>query len=75
MAESDLTTRFMPAQWRRDLDLFLVERAAGMNGYLLARQRLASVAHLQSLSESELASMGLSRGDISSFVFEDILPE
>lgn len=75
MAENDLTTRFMPAQWRRDLDLFLVERAAGMNGYLLARQRLASVAHLQSLSESELASMGLSRGDISSFVFEDILPE
>jgi uncharacterized protein YjiS (DUF1127 family) len=75
MAESDLITRFMPAQWRRDLDLFLVERAAGMNGYLLARQRIASMAYLQSLSESELASMGLSRSDIPSFVFEDILPE
>ena len=64
----------MPANWRHDLDLFLVERAAGMNGYLLARSRLASVAHLQSLSDSELAAMGLTRDDIAAFVFEDILP-
>lgn len=75
MAEIDVTTRFTPAQWRRDLDLFLAERAAGMNGYLLARQRLASVAHLQSLTEAELASMGLTRADIPAFVFEDMLSE
>ncbi|MGK8232738.1 DUF1127 domain-containing protein [Roseovarius sp. MS2] len=75
MAETDLTTRFMPANWRRDMDLFLAERAAGMNGYILARPRLASVAHLESLSESELAAMGLTRADIPSFVFEDLLPE
>lgn len=75
MAETDLTPRFMPAHWRRDLDLFLAERAAGMNGYLLARQRLASVAHLQSLNDSELASMGLKRADIPAFVFEDMLSE
>ncbi|MFU8777355.1 MAG: DUF1127 domain-containing protein [Roseovarius sp.] len=75
MAETEIKTRFMPADWRRDLDLFLTERAAGINGYLLARPRLASVAHLQSLSASELAAMGLSRSDIAAFVFEDILPE
>lgn len=75
MADIDLTTRFMPAGWRYDLDLFLAERAAGMNGYLLARSRLASVAHLESLSASELAAMGLTRADIAAFVFEDILPD
>lgn len=75
MADIDLNTRFMPADWRRNLDLYLAERAAGMNGYLLARQRLASVAHLQSLSESELACMDLTRADIPSFVFEDILSD
>ncbi|ARE82486.1 conserved hypothetical protein [Roseovarius sp. EC-HK134] len=75
MGDTDLTTRFMPANWRHDLDLFLVERAAGMNGYLLARPRLASVAHLQSLSASELEAMGLTRADIAAFVFEDILPD
>jgi hypothetical protein len=75
MGDTDLTTRFMPASWRHDLDLFLAERAAGMNGYLLARPRLASVAHLQSLSASELEAMGLTRADIAAFVFEDILPD
>ncbi|WP_297772479.1 DUF1127 domain-containing protein [uncultured Roseovarius sp.] len=75
MADTDLNTRFLPARWRHDLDLYLAERAAGMNGYILARQRLASVAHLQSLSDYDLSRMGLRRADIPAFVFEDILPD
>lgn len=65
---------FMPAGWRRDLDLFLAERAPGMNGYVLSRNRLASVARLSMLSDAELDELGLARADIPAFVFEDILP-
>lgn len=75
MAETDLTTRFLPPTWRRDLDLFMAERAPGMNAYMLTRQRLLSVARMQSLSDSELAAMGLCRADIPAFVFEDLLPD
>ena len=75
MTDTDLHTRFLPATWRRDLDLYLAERAGGMNGYMIARQRLASVARLHSLSDAELAAMGLRRKDIPAFVFEDILPD
>ncbi len=74
MTDTDLHTRFLPASWRRDLDLYLAERAGGMNGYMIARQRLASVARLHSMSDAELAAMGLRRKDIPAFVFEDILP-
>ena len=74
MADQDLHTRFLPATWRRDLDLFLAEHAAGMNGYMISRQRLGSLAEMYSLSDSELAAMGLAREDIPAFVFEDILP-
>ncbi len=74
MADQDLHTRFLPATWRRGLDLFLAEHAAGMNAYMISRTRLASLAQMHSLSDSELAAMGLSRKDIPAFVFEDILP-
>lgn len=73
MADQDLYTRFSPAPWRRDLDLFLAEHAAGMNGYLISRKRLASLAEMYELSDSELSAMGLARKDIPAFVFEDIL--
>ncbi|MDR9393006.1 DUF1127 domain-containing protein [Roseovarius sp. SYSU LYC5161] len=65
---------FLPTSWRRDLDLFLAERAQGMNAYMLSRNRLASVARLAMLSDAELAELGLAREDIPAFVFEDILP-
>ncbi|WP_294615303.1 DUF1127 domain-containing protein [Roseovarius sp.] len=74
MAEQDLHTRFLPAQWRRDLDLFLAEHAAGMNAYLITRTRLESLVQMYALNDSELAAMGLARRDIPAFVFEDILP-
>lgn len=73
MADQDLYTRFPSAPWRRDLDLFLAEHAAGMNAYLISRKRLASLADMYGLSDSELAAMGLARKDIPAFVFEDIL--
>ncbi|GAW34812.1 hypothetical protein RA2_01864 [Roseovarius sp. A-2] len=75
MAETDLTPRFLPAGWRRDLDLFMAERAPGMNAYMLTRRRLLSVAQMHSLSDSELAAMGLRRADIPAFVFEDLLSD
>ncbi|MFU8835652.1 DUF1127 domain-containing protein [Roseovarius autotrophicus] len=68
-------TRFLPAGWRRDLDLFLTERAPGMNGYMLSRRRIDSVMRLQALSDRDLAAMGLQRADIPAFVFEDVLPD
>jgi hypothetical protein len=75
MTISCVTPRFLPAGWRRDLDLFLAERAAGMNGYMLSQRRVESVMRLQSLSDRDLAAMGLKRRDIPAFVFEDVLPE
>ncbi|RXV66541.1 hypothetical protein C6W92_03490 [Roseovarius sp. A46] len=74
MTETDLTVRFLPATWRRDLDLFMAERAPGMNAYMLSRARLSSVARMHALSDAELAAMGLARRDIPAFVMEDILP-
>ncbi|MDA3859012.1 MAG: DUF1127 domain-containing protein [Roseovarius sp.] len=74
MADQDLHTRFLPVTWRRDLDLFLAEHAAGMNAYMISRKRLASLVEMYSLSDNELAAMGLARKDIPAFVFEDILP-
>lgn len=74
MTETDLTVRFIPEAWRRDLDLFMAERAPGMNAYMLTRARLASVVRMHALSDADLAAMGLSRRDIPAFVMEDILP-
>lgn len=74
MTDTDLHTRLLPATWRHDLDLYLAERAGGMNAYMIARQRVLSVARLHSLSDAELAGMGLRRRDIPAFVFEDVLP-
>jgi len=74
MTETDLTVRFLPAGWRHDLDLFMAERAPGMNAYMITRARLASVARMHALSDAELAAMGLDRRDIPAFVMEDILP-
>jgi|GEM_PF-620337 len=67
--------RFLPAGWRRDLDVFLAERAAGMNGYMLSQRRVESVMRLQAMSDRDLAAMGLRRRDIPAFVFEDVLPD
>jgi len=75
MTETDLTVRFLPANWRHDLDLFMAERAPGMNAYMLTRARLASVARMHAMSDAELAAMGLDRRDIPAFVMEDILPD
>lgn len=75
MTADRLDPRFLPAGWRRDLDTFLAERAAGMNAYMLSRRRVESVMRLQALSDRDLAAMGLSRADIPAFVFEDLLTE
>ncbi|MDZ7709002.1 MAG: DUF1127 domain-containing protein [Roseovarius sp.] len=75
MTETDQIVQFMPATWRHDLDLFMAERAPGMNAYMLTRHRLASVARMHALSDADLAGMGLTRSDIPAFVFEDILPD
>ena len=74
MTDHDLTIAFARPGWRADLDLYLVERAPGMNGYMLSRARLASVARMSLLSDADLAELGLTRADIPAFVFEDLLP-
>lgn len=75
MTETEPTVQFIPATWRHDLDVFMAERAPGMNAYMLTRHRLASVARMHALSDAELAAMGLRRRDIPAFVFEDMLPD
>ena len=40
MTADRLDPRFLPAGWRRDLDTFLAERAAGMNAFMLSRRRV-----------------------------------
>lgn len=75
MTATDLTIQYLPTGWRRDLDTFMAERAAGMNAYMLTRHRLASVARMYALSDADLRAMGLARRDIPAFVFEDMLPD
>ena len=75
MTEQNLHVALLPHGWRAALDQYLAERAHGMNGYLITRQRLASIAQMHSLSDAELAEMGLRRADIPAFVFEDVFPE
>lgn len=75
MTEKSLPIRFLPAGWRQELDLFLAERAAGMNANALSQRRIESVMALNALSDGDLAAMGLRRRDIPAFVFEDMLPE
>jgi uncharacterized protein YjiS (DUF1127 family) len=42
---------------------------------MLSQRRVESVMRLHSLSDRDLAAMGLKRRDIPAFVFEDVLPE
>lgn len=75
MTEPDLEIQYLPKSWRRDLDLFLAERAPGMNAYMLSRHRLSSVARLQAMTDRQLDAMGLTRSEIPAFVFEDLLTD
>ncbi|MFO7757271.1 MAG: DUF1127 domain-containing protein [Roseovarius sp.] len=75
MTEPDLNIQYLPTSWRRDLDLFMAERAPGMNAYMLSRHRLSSVARLQAMTDRQLAAMGLTRAEIPAFVFEDLLTD
>ncbi len=70
-----ISIAFCTPEWRSALDLYLAERAHGMNSYMLSRSRLASVARMHLFTDEELADMGLTRGEIPAFVFEDVLPE
>ena len=73
MTDPAPTIQCLSSTWRRDLDLFMAERAPGMNAYMLSRTRLASVMRMHAMSDAELAGLGLRRADIPAFVFEDIL--
>ena len=75
MTDPTIDIGFVPQQWRRNLDLYLAERAPGMNAYMISRARLASVARLHMLSDAELAKLDLTRAGIPAFVFEDLLPD
>lgn len=75
MTEPDLQIQLLTPAWRRDLDLFMAEHAPGMNAYMLTRHRLSSVIRLHSMTDRQLAGMGLTRADIPAFVFEDLLTD
>lgn len=75
MTETTISIAFADPTWRSALDRYLAEHAHGMNGYMISRMRLASVARMNQMSDAELAALGLSRDGIPAFVFEDLLPE
>ncbi|MEI4232117.1 DUF1127 domain-containing protein [Roseovarius sp. D22-M7] len=75
MTEPEMHIHLLPHDWRRDLDLFMTERAPGMNAYMLSRHRLSSMARLHAMTDRQLAAMGLTRADIPAFVFEDLLTD
>lgn len=75
MNDQSCSIAFLTPDWRQTLDLYLAERAHGINAYMISRARLASVARMNLMSDAELAALDLRREDIPAFVFEDLLPE
>lgn len=60
---------------RTRIDLFLAEKGQGFNAASYMRARLPSILWLEAMSDSELATFGLTRDDILPFVFEDCFAE
>ncbi len=60
------------ARLRDRLDQYFAGQGMGFNAYLERRTRMERLRHLESLSDAELASRGLERGEIPRHVFRDL---
>ncbi|AUC54825.1 MAG: hypothetical protein ACU0CC_12440 [Sagittula sp.] len=54
------------------IDWFLAERGLGFNPGTLRRARLREIIQLETLSDSDLERIGLTRDDILPHVFRDL---
>lgn len=72
MQTDQITVRFPHPGWRQRLDLYFADLGQGMNAGLMIRNRLAEVAALETLSDAELALLGMDRSDIPARVFKDV---
>lgn len=66
------TTDFSP-RMRAQIDRFFATLGQGFNAYLEARSRRDQIERLQSMSDAELARLGISRDRIVQHVFRDRL--
>ena len=66
------TTDFSP-RMRAQIDRFFATLGQGFNAYLEARSRRDQIERLQSMSDAELAWLGISRDRIVQHVFRDRL--
>lgn len=57
---------------RERLDRFFIGLGQGFNAFLVARSRRDELIRLESMSDAELAQMGLKREDIPRYVFRDM---
>jgi len=64
---------FVPDTWRKKLDLYLLEHAHGMNGYMLSRMHFERLMRLHAMTDPELALLGLTREDIIPYVMGETI--
>lgn len=57
---------------RAQLDLFFATKGQGVNAYAMRRGRLAELARLDAMSDTELGRLGITRAEIPTHVFRDI---
>lgn len=72
MNQNDPTITFHRPGLGQKIDLYLVGLGLGFNSGVEKRRRLHEAYALDSLSDCQLALMGLSRADIPAFVFADL---
>ena len=58
---------------RAQLDRFFSSVGQGFNAYLESQGRVEEIERLSSMSDKQLAEMGLRREDIPRYVFRDLI--
>ncbi|MGY3439449.1 MULTISPECIES: hypothetical protein [unclassified Marinovum] len=72
MQLSTVEFRFPHPGWRQRLDTYFAGLGQGVNADAHIRARLGEVAGLETLSDAELALLGMERSDIPARVFHDL---
>ena len=73
MSKSDVRISFHRRGLSERIDLYLLGLGMGFNCGAEKRRRLHDAYALDSLSDCQLAGLGLRRADIPAFVFADLL--
>lgn len=73
MSKSNVEISFSQHRLSERIDLYLLGVGMGFNAATEKRRRLHDAYALDSLSDGQLAGLGLRRADIPAFVFADLL--